>query len=68
MDQGQRQTAYHMSKRNPRWLVLWGVYSRQYWAFPLFRAPTRAIVHCTDEDTLLAAMRETELAVTAGRS
>ena len=35
------ETAQSIQQANPDWLVMWGVYSRQYVAFPLFRAPSR---------------------------
>lgn len=61
----QREIARRMTQHNRHRIVLWGVYSRQYWAFPLFRAPPRTIVRASDQEVLTTAMREAELEATA---
>jgi len=50
-----------MTQHNRSWLVFWGVYSRQYWAFPLFQARQHTIVRANDPEMLATAMREIEL-------
>jgi len=62
LDPEQRQTARRITERNTRWAVLWGLHSREYWAFPLFPVPPATTVHAPDTPTLLASMHETELA------
>jgi hypothetical protein len=39
-----RETARQIELQRPGWMVLWGVYSKQYVAFPLFAAPAGTIL------------------------
>jgi hypothetical protein len=57
-----RETAHRIQKANRRWMVMWGVFSREYWAYPLFSAPSGTIMHAADAEMLLSRMREVELA------
>jgi muconolactone delta-isomerase len=57
-----RETARRIEKANRRWLVMWGVFSREYWAYPLFSVPSGTIMHAADAEMLMARMREVELA------
>jgi len=41
-------------------MVLWGTYSRLYWAFPLFDMTRRLLVHAAYPDALIARMDEVE--------
>ena len=61
------QTARSIQQANPDWLVMWGVYSRQYVAFPLFRAPAGCIVQSTNPDALVHRMRRAEIAFASGQ-
>jgi len=67
-DAERYQTAQSIQQANPGWLVIWGVYTRQYVAFPLFRAPTGYIVASGNPDTLVQRMRQAELAFTPGQA
>ena len=61
-DAERYQTAQSIQQASPGWLVIWGVYTRQYVAFPLFRAPAGCIVASGNPDTLVQRMRQAELA------
>ena len=47
---------------------MWGVYTRQYVAFLLFRAPAGCIVASGNPNTLVQRMRQAELAFTPGQA
>ncbi|HEV2372119.1 MAG TPA: hypothetical protein VGS19_08120 [Streptosporangiaceae bacterium] len=57
-DPDERDAAAWVDRRNPQWLVLWGTWSREFWAFPCFAAPPGTIVHAGDHATLLDLMHE----------
>lgn len=67
-DDQERQTATRIERENPQWLVMWGVYSRLYWAFPRFNAPPGMIIAAPDPGELLARMRRIEFAANPGHS
>ncbi len=46
---------------------IWGVYSREYWAFACFDVPQGIMVHSVDPNELVRQMREVELREAAGR-
>jgi hypothetical protein len=60
LDPDERHTAARLHQCNPQWLILWGCYSRLYWAFPLFDAPPGTLVSAPGTRQLLASMRQTE--------
>ncbi len=47
--------------QRPGWMVVWGVYSRQYVAFPLFAAPAGTIVAAAYPPALESRMQAAEL-------
>jgi hypothetical protein len=55
-----RTDAERINRSRPQWLVLWGCYSRLYWAFPLFEMQPHMIVHAAYPDALTARMDEAE--------
>jgi hypothetical protein len=59
-DDGCRAVAEQINQDHPQWLVLWGTYSRRFWAYPLFDMQPRMLVHATYPDALIARMDETE--------
>ena len=61
-------TAQAIQQANPDWLVMWGVYTRQYVAFPLFRARDGYIMQPANPDELLLRMRQAEFAFTSGQA
>jgi hypothetical protein len=42
--EANRETARQLESQRPGWMVLWGVYSKQYVAFPLSAAPAGTIL------------------------
>jgi hypothetical protein len=53
-DDTGRLVAQQLSREGD-WLVLWGPWSRQWWAFPRFLGGT--VVHGGDRDELIRSMR-----------
>ena len=43
-NEANRETARQIELQRPGWMVLWGVYSKQYVALPLFAAPAGTIL------------------------
>jgi hypothetical protein len=63
LDQACRETARRIAGAHPRWLIIWGPYSRRYWAHPCLPVPAGTLVHASDPGTLVAGIRAVELAV-----
>lgn len=61
-DPQERELAAKLTRRTLRWLVLWGPYSRRYWAFPCFDVPPGTILDAPGPRELLTQMNSTELA------
>ena len=62
-DDACRELARRIEKANPHWLVMWGAFSREYWAYHLLPVPSGTIVHAPIVEALLTGMREVELTV-----
>jgi hypothetical protein len=60
-DERRRETAARIGLDFPRRLVMWGTYSRQYWAYPLFDAPAGTIVHSADPDEVARKMHAMQM-------
>jgi hypothetical protein len=54
------EIARHLEAESPNWLVLWGVYTHQFVAFPRFDAPPGTIVTAIYPDALVGRTREAE--------
>jgi hypothetical protein len=61
----RRATAVRIGRDYPYWLVMWGAYSRQFWAYPLFDAPRGTIVHSANPDELARAIQAMQISMTA---
>jgi hypothetical protein len=59
-EQEGREVARQIESQRPGWLVVWGVYSREYVAFPLFRAGRGTVVVAVYPEALLARMETAE--------
>jgi hypothetical protein len=59
-DAQQRDTAGLIERDNPGWMVIFGRYSRRYWAYPLFPVPTGTVVGAASPADLVTRMREVE--------
>ena len=55
-----RQIAAQIQADNPRWIVMFGVYSRQFVAFPRFDAPMIAFVAVLYPEALPPRLRAVE--------
>lgn len=66
-DHEQRRQAERIGEVFPFWLIMWGAYSRQFWAYPRFGAPHGTIAHAADPNDLAASMRAIESAAHGGR-
>jgi len=60
-DQARRGIAAEIGREHPRWLVLWGLYSREFWAYPCLPVERGTIVHAPDPEMLLTGMTEVEV-------
>jgi hypothetical protein len=59
-DDEERYVAREIELSHPDWMVLWGCYSRLFWAFPRFQVPRGTIVSAPIRDWLVADMRSVE--------
>ena len=55
-DDEHRETAARIDRDSPAWLVLWGSYTRQFIAFPLFPSPPGTFITAYYPDALIARM------------
>jgi hypothetical protein len=62
-DEAARQIAGQIQQAFPLWLVIWGTWSREWWAFPRLDAPKGTILHSSAADGLVQQIRATELAL-----
>ena len=58
--EANRETARQIELQRPGWMVLWGVYSKQYVAFPLSAAPPGTILTARYAPALAARMAAAE--------
>jgi hypothetical protein len=56
-DREQREIAARIGAAFPSWLIMWGAYSREFWAYPRFNVPKGNIVHSAAPGDLAAEMR-----------
>ncbi len=67
-DRHERALAARIARERPGWVVLWGVFSRRYWAFPTDPAiPCGTILSAPYPRELLAAIGQAELAAAPGQ-
>lgn len=64
-DDQQRQIAGEIEQSRPSWLVMWGCYSRLFWAFPRFNVPKGTFLSASRRDQLLADMDSAEVEYSA---
>ena len=65
-DPAARHAAARLQAASPGWMVLYGPWSRLYYAFPRFAAPPGTILAAPATRELAAWMRTTELQTTPG--
>jgi hypothetical protein len=59
-DNAWRAIAERINEIRPQWVVVWGCYSRRFWAYPLFEMRPRMLVWAGYPDALVARMDEAE--------
>jgi hypothetical protein len=65
-DEQQRVIARETELSHPHWVVMWGCYTRFFWAFPRFGFSSDTIVSAQTPQTLLAGMQRVETGLRAG--
>jgi hypothetical protein len=65
LDEHQRQIAAQLGHDYPNWVILWGLHTRLYWAFPTFAAPLGTIIAAPAPRQLTMRMQATEHATSA---
>jgi hypothetical protein len=61
-----REAAQRAERENPGWIVLFGVFTKEFVCFPRFPAPAGTIVTSHYPDAILQRMRMIERALRAG--
>jgi hypothetical protein len=56
-DAAGRRIAEQLNHHFPDWLVLWGPWSKEWWAFARFAAPRGTILHSADANELTRHMQ-----------
>jgi hypothetical protein len=59
-DEACREIAQHIESECPHWIVIFGVYTKQFVAFPLFDAPPGTTVTGFYPDSLIKRLRNIE--------
>lgn len=55
-----REVAARIESEHPGWLVIWGPYSREFWAFAYLHVPSGTLIHAPDPENLLTGILEIE--------
>ncbi len=67
-DDVAREAAEQAERENPGWIVLFGVFTKEFVCFPRFPAPTGTIVTALYPDAILPRMLMIERALRTGPS
>ena len=65
IDDLEKQAAADIEQGHLRWMVMWGCYSRLFWAFPRFLVPKGTIISAPDREHLLVGMHSVEAEASA---
>jgi hypothetical protein len=60
LDEHQRQIAAQLQRDYPNWVILWGLHTRLYWAFPTFAASPGTIITAPVPRQLTMRMQDSE--------
>ena len=63
-----QEQAARLDRDNPQWLIVWGTFSHEFVAFPLFRVPQGIVLCCRSGPELVRRMRQTEEICGGGRN
>lgn len=55
-----RRTARRIEREHPNWIIHYGIYTKEYVAFPRFRTPEVIRLESRDPENLGPRMRDTE--------
>ena len=55
-----QEQAARLDRDNPQWLIVWGTFSLEFVAFPLFCVPDGIVLRSRSAPELLRRMRQTE--------
>lgn len=59
-DEAEREAARRVESQRPGWMVVWGVYSKEYVAFPLFGAGSGVVIASGFASEIVSRMQEIE--------
>lgn len=59
-EQRQRQAVASLRQRHPDWMIMYGVYTRMFWAYPLFTTLAGNYIGAPDPADLDRRMTATE--------
>lgn len=59
-DSRHRAAAEEIQRLRPDWMIIFGAYTRRYWAYALFPARRRVILHADHRETLIALIDRAE--------
>jgi hypothetical protein len=59
-EEDRHEQAARLDRDNPQWLVVWGIFSHEFVAFPLFRVPEGTILCARTGLELAGRMQQTE--------
>lgn len=59
-EEDKRLMAERLESENPLWIIVYGVYTRQFVAFPRFKVPRQTIIATTYPPALPGRLREIE--------
>ena len=62
-DDVSREAAERTERENPRWIVVFGVFTKEFVCFPRFPAPTGTIITALYPDAIPPRMRKIERAL-----
>jgi hypothetical protein len=66
-DEESRAVASELEKANPRWIVIFGIHTRQFVCYPRFDAPRGTMIADCYPEAVAGHMRELERFLWTGR-
>jgi hypothetical protein len=66
-EEDHREQAERLDRDNPRWMVVWGTFSHEFVAFPLFHVPPGTVLCCQSGPEMERRIRQAEQIYGGGR-
>jgi hypothetical protein len=66
-DEDHSEQAARLDRDNPRWMIVWGTFSHEFVAFPLFDVPSGTVLCCRSGPEMERRMRQVEQIYGGGR-